>query len=151
MKYLLLLLLPFNAWGTELIIEQGRATTWFADPRYYSPARYGAIALRSNGPRFVEVIQGGWSGENSSRFVGLSFGSRSQGKFFAEWSLGGALLLKPETTQLDGSKQFLISVGIGARWDNLFTTVRLRHFSNANTQGKNHGFEVLVGSVGVVF
>ena len=151
MKILLLLLLPFNVFATELIIEQGRATTWFADTRYYTPARYGAVALRSNGPQFVEVIQGGWSGENNSRFVGLSLGSRSQGKFFAEWSLGGVFLLKPETTQLDGSKQLLISVGVGARWDNLFTTVRLRHFSNGNTQGDNHGFEVFIGSAGIIF
>jgi len=151
MKYLLLLLLPFNAWGAELIIEQGKSTTWFADTRYYTPATYGAVALRSEGLRFAEVIQGGWSGANNSRFVGLSLGSRSQGKYFAEWGLGGVYLITPETTQLDGRYQLLITLGIGVKVDNLFVTARLRHFSNGNTQDYNHGFEVIAGSLGVIF
>lgn len=152
MKYLLLLLLlPVNVFAVELIIEQGRATTWFADTDQYTSAGYGAVALRSNGPRFTEIIQGGWQGVNNSRFVGLSFGGRSQGKYFAEYTLGGAFLLKPETAQLDGNEQIMLSVGIGGRFDNLFATVRLRHFSNANTKGDNHGFEVIVGSLGVIF
>jgi len=150
MKYLLLLL-PFNCFATELIIEHGKATTWFADTDQYTPATYSAVGLRTSGKQFTEILQGGWEGVNNSRFIGLSFGSRSEGKYFAEYTLGGAFLLRHETTQLDGNKQFLISVGIGTRFDNLFITVRLRHFSNANTQGKNHGFEVITGSLGVIF
>jgi len=148
---LLLLLLPVNAFAAELIIEQGRATTWFADPNQYTSASYGAVALRSNGPQFIEIIQGGWEGVNNSRFVGLSLGGRTQGKYFAEYALGGAYLLSPDTAQLDGNAQFLITLGIGAKVDNLFVTARLRYFSNGNTQGDNNGFEVLMGGLGVVF
>ena len=151
MKILLLLLLPFNCFAAELVLEQGKSTVWFSGSNAYTSAAYSAIAIRSEGNQFVEVIQGGWSGVNNSRFAGLSLGVRSKGKYYAELGLGGAYLIHPHTTQLDGKKQFLISVGIGGRFDNLFFTLRLRHFSNAETQGKNHGFEVLVSSLGVVF
>lgn len=151
MKILLLLLLPFNCFAAELIIENGKATSWYADPYAYTPASYTGIGFRSEGDQFTELLFGGWEGVNNSRFIGLSSGVRSKGKFFAEVALGGAYLLNPRTTQLDGNDQFLISVGVGGRFDNLFTTVRIRHFSNANTQGKNPGFEVIVVSIGVLF
>ena len=136
---------------SEVLIEQGQSTILFADPQAYTPATYTAMAYRSEGPKYIELIQGGWTGVNSSRFLGASVGGRSPGQYFVEYSLGGVYLLYPETVQLDGNKQFLITLGIGARFDNLYTTVRLRHFSNANTQGKNRGFEVLVFSLGVKF
>lgn len=148
---LLLLLLPFNVLGAELIIEKGQSTVWFADPKYYTPASYGAVAVRSEGNLFIEAIQGGWSGVNNSRFIGLSIGGRSKDKFFAEWAVGRVHLLKPETTQLDGPEQFLLTLGIGGKFDNLFITARLRHFSNGNVKGSNHGFEVLAGSIGIEF
>lgn len=151
MKILLLLLLPFNVFAAELIIEHGKATVWFSDPKYYTPASYSAVIIRTEGDLFAEAIQGNWEGVNNSLFYGLGVGGRSSGKFFAEWGLGRVKLLKPQTTQLDGDGQFLVTLGIGGRFDNLFATVRLRHFSNANTQGKNHGFEVLTGSIGAVF
>lgn len=146
-----LVLLSFNTFGAELSIEQGKSTTWFADTRFYTPANYGAVSLRTDGTVYLEAIQGGWEGKNNSRFIGGSLGIRSSKKFFAEGSLGVVRLLTPRTTQLDGPNQFLVSVGLGVKIDNLIGSIRLRHFSNANTQGKNHGFEVKLFSIGVVF
>lgn len=150
MKYLLLLL-SFNVYGAELIIEQGESTVWFANPNYYTEAKYGALALRTEGRLYLEAIQGGWRGENSSRFAGGSLGVKSSGKYFAEASLGGVRLIKPQTSQLDGKYQFLVSVGLGVRFDDLLLYGKLRHFSNGNTLGRNRGFDVLLGGLGVRF
>ena len=134
--------------ATELFIEQGKSTVWFSDTNYYTPATYGAVGVRY---KCLEILQGGWSGVNNSRFASVSLGGRSEGKFFAEGYLGYARLVRPHTTQLDGHNQILVTFGIGGKWDNLYTTVRVRHFSNLNTQGKNHGFEVILLSGGVEF
>ena len=150
MKYLLLLL-SFNVYGAELIIEQGRATTWFSVTEHYTPATYGAVGLRTNESQFFEILQGAWEGENNAQFGSLSYGLRTKDKYFAELSLGAVQLFNANTTQLNGDKQILITIGIGTKFDNLFITARLRHFSNAGTQGDNHGFEVFVGSLGVQF
>lgn len=145
------MLMSFNTFGAEFILENGKAVSWYQDPHAFTPASYTGIAFRSEGNDFTEVLFGGWEGENNSRFVGLSLGVKSKGKYFGEFALGGAYLLDPRTTQLDGNEQFLITAGIGMKHENIFLTARLRHISNANTQGKNHGFEVLVGSLGVKF
>ena len=134
--------------AAELHIEQGRSTVWFAYPDHYTPAKYGAVAVRFGS---LEIIQGGWSGVNNSRFIGSSYVHRTKGRIFAEFGLGGAYLLKPKTSQLDGNEQFLITVGIGYKFENFFLTGRLRHFSNLNTLGKNHGFEVFLLSGGAEF
>lgn len=132
----------------EFVIESGQSTSVFVDPHYYAPAVYSAIAYRT---RNFEYIIGGWRGDNHSRFAAISMYHRTKGDYFAELGLGGVRLLEPDTTQLDGNYQFLITVGIGARVDNLFLGLRLRHFSNAGTLGKNRGFEVMPLSVGVTF
>jgi hypothetical protein len=150
MKYLLLLL-SFNVYGAEFIIEQGESTVWFANPNYYTEAKYGALALRTEGQLYLEAIQGGWRGENSSRFAGGSLGVKSSGKYFAEASLGVVRLIKPKTSQLSGRYQFLVSAGIGLIADNLIFYGKLRHFSNGGTVNNNIGFDVALIGVGVVF
>ncbi len=151
MKYLLLLLLSFNVYGAEFIIEQGKSTVWLANPNYYTEARYGALALRTEGSVYLEAIQGGWRGENNSRFAGGSLGFKSSGKYFVEASIGGVRLIKPQTSQLDGKYQFLVSAGLGFMMDDLIIYGKLRHFSNGNTLGRNRGFDVKLLGIGVRF
>lgn len=147
MKWLLFLV-SFNVCGAELGIEHGQSTVWFSDARYYTPATYGAVTVRFDN---VELIQGGWAGENSSRFIGGSHSLRSKGKFFAEGGVGGVYLITPKTSQLDGRGQFIFTVGVGCIIDDLVLTGKIRHFSNGSTQKTNKGFEVILGSIGVMF
>jgi len=151
MKSLLLLLLSFNAYGAEFIIEQGNSDTWFANPNYYTDNKYTAIAIRTEGAVFYEAIQGSWMGESNARFFGGSVGVKSSGKFFAEASLGGVKLVRPKTNQLDGKYQFLISTGLGYRIDEAFVYAKLRHLSNAGTLGNNRGMDFRLIGIGVAF
>lgn len=140
---------PVGAW--EVGIEKGQATALSAGPKNYRPASFTAVTLRYGETHFVEAIQGAWTGEYTSRFAGLSYGYRTSKRFFVEPLLGWAHLFDPNTPLLDGNEQFLLSLGVGFKYENLKTILKIRHFSNANTQGKNIGFEVYVLNIGIFF
>lgn len=149
---IIMLLLPINlVFGAEVIIEQGGSNPWFSDSSKYQSAQYTAVAMRFGERRFIEVIQGGWAGEHSANFSGLGVGFRTDGQYYLDSSIGAVHLFKPETERLDGRNQFLLSLGIGARIDNLRLGVRLRHLSNGGTKGKNDGVDFLGGSIGIIF
>ena len=151
MKYILLLLLPFNVFALELGLEHGSTTSFAATPKYYVPAKYSAVTFRSSGLYFIEGLFGNWYGETYGEFYGASFGAKSKGVYFAEGTLGIVRLHNYKTNNLDGNKQFTYTVGIGRKFDNLSVCVKFRHFSNGNTQGKNWGMDFKLFSLEYLF
>lgn len=127
------------AW--EVGLEEGRSASFMANPKYYTSSKYTAATLRE-GP--VEVIQGGWVGESYGRFIGISGAYRSPENLFLDLSFGGVYLIDYSGDQLDGNKQFTFSIGIGQKVDNVSVMVKVRHFSNGNSQGSNWGQDFII-------
>lgn len=145
-------MLPLNSYALELGLEQGSTGHFLASPQYAIPAKYEAITLRYGDSTYIEGIMSGWKGvNNSARFNGVSLGFRSSGKWFTEGSVGFGFLLAPETENLDGKYQFLLSAGIGYKYETLIITYKYRHLSNANTQGNNVGVDFKIISLSVIF
>jgi hypothetical protein len=139
------LLLPVNCYALELDLEQGSTAQYFSGG--YTSGNYNAFSLRYG---YFELVQGGWYGQTRGRFTSLGASIRSSGPWFAEAGLGLAYV---ETTskQLDGHGQFLTTLGVGRRIDNLTVSVKFRHLSNADTQGRNLGMDFELLSIGAAF
>jgi len=129
------------AGGTEIGLEQGQANSFLANPKYFTESKYSAVTVRY---RFLEVIQGGWVGESSGRFIGLSGAYRSPQKTFFDGTFGVVRLLNYQGRQLDGNKQFNFSLGIGRKFGDLSVMVKFRHFSNGNSKGTNWGQDFIL-------
>ena len=144
MKYLLFLV-SFNVYALELGLEQGSTAQYFSGG--YTSGSYNAFSLRSG---YFELVQGGWHGQTRGRFKSLGASIRSSEPWFAEVGLGLAYV---ETTskQLDGHGQFLTTLGVGRRIDNLTVSVKFRHISNAGTQGRNVGMDFKLASIEIAF
>ena len=134
---------PVGAW--EIGLEQGQSNSYLANPEYYTESKYSAVTLRKD---HVELIQGSWYGESYGRFVGVSGAYRTSGKTFFDGSFGVVKLIDHQTEQLDGNKQFTFSIGVGRRFDDLSVSVKFRHFSNGNTEGKNWGQDFIMFYIG---
>lgn len=131
-------------WGVGL--EQGESNSFMANPEYYTKSKYSAVTQRWG---YTEAIIGSWYGESYGRFVGLSAAYTSPGRTFYDLSFGGIYLIDYSGDQLDGRNQFMFSVGIGRRFDDLLVSVKFRHTSNSNTQGKNWGQEFIVFNISI--
>lgn len=122
-------------------MEQGESTSFIANPKYYTSSKYTAVTLRK-GP--IGVIQGGWVGESYGEFYGLSGVYRTSGKSFFDGSIGLVHMTHYYGNQLDGDTQFTYTIGIGRRFDDLSVMVKVRHFSNGNSQGFNWGQDFII-------
>lgn len=140
-------MLPFNVYGLELHLEQGQTASFMGSPEYQVPGRYEGISLRYGDQTYIEGLQAGW---DEGRITGVSLGLRSQGKWFAEGSIGLSYVLS-ETELLDGNTQFLLSTGIGYKYESFIVCLKYRHLSNANTQGNNLGVDFKLFSLGIIF
>lgn len=122
-------------------MEQGETTSFAATPKYYVPAKYTALTVRSSGPVFVEGIEGNWYGESYGEFYGVSIGVKSSKIYFVEGSAGVVHLTNFKSNNLNGNDQFTYAAAFGKRFDNMSLSLKVRHFSNANTKGTNYGMD----------
>jgi hypothetical protein len=131
----------------ELHLEQGQTASFIASPEYQVPGQYDGISLRYGDQVYIEGLQAGW---DEGRITGISLGVRSSEKWFAEASIGIGNVIS-ETELLDGNKQFILSAGIGYKYESLIISLKYRHLSNANTKGNNYGVDISMLSIGVEF
>lgn len=116
-------------------MEKGETTSILARPQHTKPAKYSAIAVRTDREVFLEGILGGW---DYGRLVGLSVGRRFQS---TEFSIGRVYLLNPQPSQLRGRHQFLLSAGIVKRFKNYSIGLRCKHVSNGHREPTNKGVD----------
>jgi len=156
----LLLIFSSPATAIELHLEHGPSTSFMARPEHYQTSTYTGWTVRYGGGFFAELHQGGWVGEAFGRLSALSVGLRSRGRFFAETTLGAVSMHNYDPEQLDGNRQVMFMLGVGARVEDLFVTLRLRHISNASSvtgssdqrqDERNNAADFVVLSVGVDF
>jgi len=148
-KYLLFLL-PFDAYGAELFLENGQSTNTTTGAKNMVIYNYSAALVRY---KKIQTITGGWNnGRNGgANFYGLGIQGKTQKKYFIDYSLNIIKLYNNNTAHLDGDIQMLLTLGIGASFDNLIIYYKKIHISNGGTKGDNYGIDFKVMGLGLVF